>query len=236
MAGAGAVGITATTAAMVIAAAIDTAGVATAIGEAGTLLVALAVDMAEALGTAASAVGTAEADGAKIRSASSSPFQPNLVEGALFCGGASCSSESSSWTRTRTDPRTRCFRQYPGLASCYKQQRLPGGTRRGRRGVAKVGWNLGQFRAVLAHITDRWGAPDEDRLNKRRSRRNGRKMLIVSKSKGKSRLKRRLIGKALKLHSNFAESADRGGPRCFVQHVTRRILIGTGFVASAGHR
>jgi hypothetical protein len=44
---------------MVIAAAIDTAGVATAIGEAGTLLVALAVDMAEALGTAASAVGTA---------------------------------------------------------------------------------------------------------------------------------------------------------------------------------
>ena len=78
MAGAGAVVITATAAAM------DTAGVATAIGEAGTSPAALAVDVAEALDTADLAVGTAEADGAKIRSASSSPFQPNWVEGALF--------------------------------------------------------------------------------------------------------------------------------------------------------
>jgi len=47
----------------------DTAGVATAIGEVGTLPAASAVDVAGVLGTAASAVGTAEADGAKIRSA-----------------------------------------------------------------------------------------------------------------------------------------------------------------------
>ena len=68
MAGAG---VTATAAAMVIAVAMDTAGVATAIGEVGTLPAASAVDTAaSAVGTAASAVGTAEADGAKIRSAS----------------------------------------------------------------------------------------------------------------------------------------------------------------------
>ena len=63
MAEAGAVVITATAAAM------DNAGVATAIGEAGSLPAATAVDVAEALVTAA-AVGTVEADGAKIRSAS----------------------------------------------------------------------------------------------------------------------------------------------------------------------
>jgi len=53
---------------MVIAAVMDTAGVVTAIGEAGTLPAAPAVDVVEALVTAA-AVGTVEADGAKIRSA-----------------------------------------------------------------------------------------------------------------------------------------------------------------------
>ena len=56
MAGAGAVVITATAAAGVIAVAMDTAVVATATGEAGTL-------------PAASAVDTAEAGDAKIRSA-----------------------------------------------------------------------------------------------------------------------------------------------------------------------
>ena len=78
-----------------------------------------------------------------------------------------------------------------GIVSCWPSQ--PRGIclqRVGvRKGVARVSWNPGQFRAVLVLIADRWGAPDENRLNNVGAGDSGVQCVAFSKSKRKCRTK-----------------------------------------------
>ena len=59
-----------------------------------------------------------------------------------------------------------------------------------RRGVAEAGWNLGQFRAVLARIAGRCGGFRMKIVSRCANKRGGRTMVPFSRSKRKFRLMR----------------------------------------------